>query len=97
MNTQQKLDFVQIELDNLKEEELRLDFEIEMRDKQVQLLLQSIFDLKSTLLEEEEEKTTTPEPQKSSNSNSGNLLRADENPTCDDRDISDIEAMDITT
>lgn len=95
MNTQQKLDFVQIELDNLKEEEIRLDLELEMRDKQVQLLLQSIFDLKNTLLEDEEDKANTSESQKSSSTE--NLTWADENPMNEDRDINTLEAMDTTT
>ncbi len=95
LNTQQKLDFVQIELDNLKEEEIRLDLELEMRDKQVQLLLQSIFDLKNTLLEDEEDKANTSESQKSSSTE--NLTWADENPMNEDRDINTLEAMDTTT
>lgn len=95
LNTQQKLDFVQIELDNLKEEEIRLDLELEMRDKQVQLLLQSIFDLKNTLLEDEEDKANTSEPQKSSSTD--NLIWADENSMNEERDINAMEAMDTTT
>jgi hypothetical protein len=84
-----------MELDSLKEEALRLDLELEMRDKQVQLLLQSIFDLKSTLLEDEEEKNNTTEPSKGNNSSSP--FWTDENAANDERSIiNTLEPMDTT-
>lgn len=83
-----------MELDSLKEEALRLDLELEMRDKQVQLLLQSIFDLKSTLLEDEEEKNNTTEPSKGNNSSSP--FWTAENAANDERSINTLEPMDTT-
>eukprot|EP00590_Aulacoseira_subarctica_P007864 CAMPEP_0172424824 /NCGR_PEP_ID=MMETSP1064-20121228/28442_1 /TAXON_ID=202472 /ORGANISM="Aulacoseira subarctica , Strain CCAP 1002/5" /LENGTH=163 /DNA_ID=CAMNT_0013167227 /DNA_START=279 /DNA_END=770 /DNA_ORIENTATION=+ len=52
METQEKLNVVQKELDVLKDEEVRRDSELGIREKQFQLLLQSIFDLKSSLEED---------------------------------------------
>jgi len=52
METQEKLNVVQKELDVLNDEEVRRDSELGIREKQFQLLLQSIFDLKSRLEED---------------------------------------------
>ena len=52
METQEKLNVVQKELDVLNDEEVRRDSELGIREKQFQLLLQSIFDLKSSLEED---------------------------------------------
>jgi len=52
METQEKLNVVQKELDVLKDEEVQRDSELGIREKQFQLLLQSIFDLKSSLEED---------------------------------------------
>lgn len=53
-NTQMKLSSVQADVDNLKSQEVRRDVELDVREKQFQLLLQCIFDLKSALEEDED-------------------------------------------
>jgi len=53
--TREKLDSVERELNALKNEEVRRDAELGIREKQFQLLLQCIFDLKSTLMEDQED------------------------------------------
>jgi len=93
--TKQKLSIVQTELKALRDEEVRRDAELEIREKQFQLLLQSIFDLKSTLMEDEEDDVVILEDQESLSAE-----RQEEQNRTDGNSKAtgvDVEAMDTST
>jgi len=60
-----KLEAIRKKITDIREEEKKLDKYLEIREKQFQLLLQSIFDLKSTLSEEDKDEQIQGEEQNS--------------------------------